>query len=40
MLLKAKDVGASDSKAILYYVLFYGVYTIISPPVGILSDRW
>lgn len=40
MLLKAKDVGASDSKAILYYVLFYGVYTVVSAPVGILSDRW
>ncbi|MFA7298378.1 MAG: MFS transporter [Candidatus Absconditabacterales bacterium] len=39
MLLKAKDVGASDSKAILYYVLFYGVYTLISTPAGIVSDR-
>ena len=39
MLLKAKDVGASDSKAILYYVLFYGVYTLISAPAGIVSDR-
>lgn len=39
MLLKAKDVGASDAKAILYYVLFYGVYTLISAPAGIISDR-
>ena len=39
MLLKAKDVGATDSKAILYYVLFYGVYTLISAPAGIVSDR-
>lgn len=40
LLLKAKSVWASDNKAILYYVLFYGVYTIFSTPVGILSDRW
>jgi MFS family permease len=39
LLLKAKNVGASDARAILYYVLFYWVYTIASTPVGILSDR-
>lgn len=39
MLLKAKSVGASDQTAILYYVLFYGVYTLISAPAGMLSDR-
>jgi hypothetical protein len=39
LLLKAKSVGATDTKAILYYVLFYGIYTIVSAPVGILSDR-
>lgn len=39
LLLKAKSVGASDHRAILYYVLFYGVYTLISAPAGILSDR-
>jgi MFS family permease len=38
-LLKAKSVGATDEKAILYYVLFYGIYTIFSTPVGMLSDR-
>lgn len=39
LLLKAKSVGASDARAILYYVLFYGIYTITSTPIGILSDR-
>lgn len=39
LLLKAKSVGATDTRAILFYVLFYGVYTIFSTPVGILSDR-
>lgn len=39
LLLKAKSVGATDARAILYYVLFYGIYTIASTPVGILSDR-
>lgn len=39
MLLKAKSVGTSDQDAILYYVLFYGIYTIISAPAGMLSDR-
>jgi len=39
MLLKAKSVGASDQSSILYYVLFYGIYTIASAPLGILSDR-
>ena len=39
LLLKAKSVGATDERAILYYVLFYGVYTLISAPAGIISDR-
>lgn len=39
MLLKAKSVGASDERSILFYVLFYGVYTLISTPAGIFSDR-
>lgn len=39
MLLKAKSVGASDERSILFYVLFYWVYTIASTPLGILSDR-
>lgn len=32
MLLKAKSVGASDERSILFYVLFYGIYTLISTP--------
>lgn len=39
LLLKAKSVGASDEWAIIYYVLFYGIYTLVSTPLGILSDR-
>lgn len=39
LLLKAKNIWASDERAILYYVLFYWVYTIASIPMGILSDR-
>jgi MFS family permease len=39
LLLKAKSTWTTDSRAILYYVLFYGIYTITSTPVGILSDR-
>jgi len=39
LLLKAKSVGASDERAIIYYVLFYGIYTLASAPLGMLSDR-
>ena len=39
MLLKAKSIGATDQNAILYYVLFYWVYTLISAPAGMISDR-
>lgn len=39
LLLKAKSVGASDQMAILYYVLFYGIYTLMSAPAGMISDR-
>ena len=40
LLLRAKDVGLTDSTAILMYVLFYVVYTLCSIPSGILSDRF
>jgi MFS family permease len=40
LLLKAKSIGATDEKAILYYVLFYGVYTLVSAPMGMFSDRF
>ncbi|MFH1321448.1 MAG: MFS transporter [Bacteroidota bacterium] len=39
LLLKAKDIGFDDSTAILFYVLFYIVYTIFTTPAGILSDK-
>lgn len=39
MLLKAKSVGATDEQAILFYVLFYGVYSLVSSPAGVLADR-
>jgi len=39
LLLRAKDVGLADVKAILFYAIFYVVYTIVSIPAGALSDR-
>jgi MFS family permease len=39
LLLKVLSTGASDSTALLYYVLFYGVYTFFTIPAGIVSDR-
>jgi predicted MFS family arabinose efflux permease len=39
LLLRARDVGFSDERAILLYVLFYVVYTLGSVPFGMLSDR-
>jgi Arabinose efflux permease len=31
--------GATDDTALLFYVLFYGVYTLCTIPAGIVSDR-
>ncbi|MBU0761543.1 MAG: MFS transporter [Candidatus Altiarchaeota archaeon] len=39
LLLKAKVVGYSDSSAILFYTLFYTLYTLSSIPFGMLSDK-
>ena len=39
LLLRAVDIGLTDHKAILLYVLFYIVYTVCAIPSGILSDR-
>jgi MFS family permease len=39
LLLKAQNIGLTDTTAILLYVLFYLVYTICIIPSGILSDR-
>jgi len=39
LLLRAKNIGLTDQKAILLYVLFYIVYVLCSIPSGILSDR-
>jgi len=39
LLLRAKDVGLADVRAILFYAIFYVVYTIVSIPAGALSDR-
>jgi MFS family permease len=39
LLLKVLSTGASDSTALLYYVLFYGIYTLCTIPAGIASDR-
>ncbi|MCK9185863.1 MFS transporter [Candidatus Gracilibacteria bacterium] len=40
LLLKAKDIGFSDSNSILLYVFFYLVYTFVSIPAGSLSDKF
>jgi len=39
LLLRAQNIGLTDSKAILLYVMFYVVYTICIIPAGILSDK-
>ncbi len=39
LLLRAQNIGLTDSKAILLYVMFYVVYTICVIPAGILSDK-
>lgn len=39
LLLKAKDIGFSDEKAILLYVLYYIAYTLATIPMGMLSDK-
>jgi MFS family permease len=39
LILKAKNIGYSDTTALILYVLFYVVYTIFTTPAGILSDK-
>lgn len=39
LLLKAKDIGLADTRAIQLYVIFYLVYTLCNMPLGMLSDR-
>jgi MFS family permease len=39
LLLRARGVGFADQNAILLYVLFYIVYTLVSVPSGMLSDK-
>lgn len=39
LLLKARNIGLADSRAILLYVLFYVVYTVCTIPAGMLSDK-
>jgi MFS family permease len=38
LLLKAKGVGLADVQAVLFYVVFYIVYSIVSIPAGAISD--
>jgi MFS family permease len=38
MLLRAKNIGLTDERAILLYVLFYISYTFFIIPAGMLSD--
>jgi MFS family permease len=39
LILKTKNIGYSDTDALILYVLFYVIYTICTTPAGILSDR-
>lgn len=39
LLLKSKSIGLTDTNAIVYYVIFYGVFTLLSTPFGWLSDK-
>ncbi|MDD5746401.1 MAG: MFS transporter [Candidatus Omnitrophica bacterium] len=39
ILLKAKQVGLNDERALLLYVIFYAVYTLCAVPAGMLSDK-
>jgi MFS family permease len=39
LLLKIKNVGGSDGDALLYFVLFTAIDTLVSIPAGILSDK-
>jgi MFS family permease len=39
LILKAKNIGFSDTTALLLYILFYIVYTLFTIPAGMLSDK-
>ncbi len=39
LLLKAKNIGLSDERTILLYVLFYMIYTMCTIPAGVISDK-
>jgi len=39
LLLKAKNIGLSDERTILLYVLFYTIYTLCTIPAGVISDK-
>jgi MFS family permease len=39
LILKAKNIGLSDSTTLILYVLFYIVYTLFTIPAGMLSDK-
>ncbi|MFB3093472.1 MAG: MFS transporter [Dehalococcoidia bacterium] len=39
LLLRAKDVGLSNSEVVLSYMLFNLVYAVVAMPAGIASDR-
>jgi MFS family permease len=39
LLLKAKEMGLSDSIALLLYCVYFGVFTLLSMPAGAISDK-
>lgn len=39
LLLKTKAVGLGDTNAIFFYILYFGTHTLLSTPLGSLSDK-
>ena len=39
LMIRALDIGLSDRMAILLYITFYVVYTIVTIPAGMISDK-
>jgi len=39
LLVRVLDIGLADQMAILFYIIFYVVYTVCTIPFGILSDQ-
>ena len=40
LLLKIKHIGGTDVDALLYFVVFTAIDTLVAIPAGVLSDKW